>query len=101
MEITFVESGGFAGLVKKAEVDSRELPPDGPAGSRRSCERLPMPSRRRAAAPHPDAYTYEIRVVDDDGRERRIVADEQTSDRSVQELVKLLRARAKPARITD
>ena len=65
MLVTIVRGGGLAGLVRRTELDSAELPPDAVVELAALVDRLPREARPVGRA-GPDELRYELTVVDDE-----------------------------------
>jgi hypothetical protein len=96
MKITFVQSGGFAGMVKGCELTTSDLTPDerqelesrvAASGLTESLERFSPAGR--------DHRQYEI-VIERDGVVRRIICDDHSVPEATRPLVAFLVARARP-----
>jgi hypothetical protein len=91
--VRLVISGGFAGLVRGAEVGGDDLASD----ERRALER-----HAGAAAPHApestrDAVQYELEIHGDD-KVSRVAFDELNTPADLADLVERLRRRSRPVR---
>ena len=98
MKIRFRQSGGFAGLVRGAELDTAALSGPEAAELERLVAAMRLPSTKRTAARGADRQHYEI-VVEREGApkvEARF-GDDALSD-ELAALVAFLRARARPIR---
>jgi hypothetical protein len=96
MKVRFRQSGGFAGLVRGAELDTAALTGPEAAELERLVAAAPLASAKRTAAPGADRQQYEI-VVEREGApkvESRF-GDDALSD-ELAALVSFLRSRAKP-----
>jgi hypothetical protein len=96
MKVRFRQSGGFAGVVRGAEIDSASLPVPEAAELERLVAAAQLASAERAAAPGADRQQYEI-VVERAGApkiEARFGDGALTDELAA--LVAFLRARAKP-----
>jgi hypothetical protein len=96
VRVTFVQSGGVAGVPRGCELDSSVLP----AGEARELESLVMESGLVASGVHRspaarDLRLYEIRVQD--GAENvSVTYDDQTLPERARPLVSFLRRNARP-----
>ena len=96
MKVRFRQSGGFAGLVRGAELDTASLPGPEAAELERLVAAARLASTKRTAGRGADRQQYEI-VVEREGApkvETRF-GDDALSD-ELTALVAYLRARAKP-----
>jgi len=96
MQITFLQSGGFAGLIRGVQVDTATLP----AGEREAVERLVAAcgvagSCERFAESGRDRRQYDL-AIDRDGRIDRLSCDEGCVPEAARPLVAFLAARATP-----
>jgi hypothetical protein len=96
MKITFVQSGGFAGVIKGCTIDATDLSPDdrqeldslvAASGLTESSESFSSAGR--------DLRQYEI-VIERDARVQRIVCDDHSVPEATRPLVAFLSARARP-----
>ena len=93
-KIRFLQSGGFAGLVRACEVPGEDLAPD----HRKALERL---ARATAAGPAAessavrDALAYKIEIETDAGA-KRLEFDETNVPEELAALVEELAAKARP-----
>jgi hypothetical protein len=98
MKVRFRQSGGFAGLVRGAELDTDSLPPTQAAELERLVAAASLPSGKRATAAGADRQQYEI-AVERTGAHRiesRFGDGDLTDELAA--LVAFLRARAKPVK---
>ena len=96
MKITFIQSGGFAGMLKGCVIDATDLAPDerqeleslvAASGLSESFDRFSETSR--------DLRQYEL-VIEQDETVRRIVCDDHSVPEAIRPLVAFLAARARP-----
>jgi hypothetical protein len=98
MKVTLTQAGGYAGLVRTTELDSTRLPADEAATLEALVREVSDAEARPQAAPHPDAFEYELRIVEDDGRTRVIRLTEEPLPSAAQRLVKFVRAKGTAAK---
>ena len=96
MKITFIHSGGFAGLLKGCAIDATDLAPE----ERQELESLVATSGlsesfERFSPAGRDHRQYEI-VIEQDGVVQRIVCDDHSVPEATRPLVAFLSARARP-----
>ena len=96
MKITFLQSGGFAGMLKGCTIDATDLAPD----QRQELESLVAASGLgesfdRFSETGRDLRQYEI-VIERDATVRRIVCDDHSVPEATRPLVAFLSARARP-----
>ena len=96
MKIMFLQSGGFAGMLKGCTIDDADLAPD----ERRELESLVAASGlsesfEQFSSAGRDLRQYEI-VIEQDARVRRIVCDDHSVPEATRPLVAFLAARARP-----
>ena len=96
MKITFLQSGGFAGMLKGCTIDATDLAPD----QRQELESLVAASGLgesfdRFSETGRDLRQYEI-VIEQDATVRRIVCDDHSVPEATRPLVAFLSARARP-----
>ena len=87
MKIQFTRSGGFAGLIQRADIDIDDLPEAERTellGLVDRADFFGQPAERRS--PHPDAYQYTI-AVEDGVRRREIRVDERVAPDSLRPLI--------------
>jgi len=98
MKVRFRQSGGFAGLVRGAELHTASLPGPEAAELERLVAAAKLAAAKRTAAPGADRQQYEI-VVECEGAPR---VEARFGDAALTEeiaaLVAFLRARAKPVK---
>jgi hypothetical protein len=96
MKITFVQSGGFAGMLKGCTIDGTDLAPDerqeleslvAASGLRESFEQFSSAGR--------DLRQYEI-VIEQHATVQRIVCDDRSVPEAARPLLAFLVARARP-----
>ena len=96
MKIRFIQSGGFVGLVKHADVDTDALSAD---DSKHLAELVQSSglsaSEQKLSAQGRDLEQYEIHL-DDGSRKTSVVFDAKTVPASVKPLVGYLRKLARP-----
>ena len=90
MKIEFKRSGGFAGIGVRLSLESADLPP----AEREALERLIERSRffelpARLAAPHPDAFQYDL-TIEDEGRRHAVHLDDRGAPEDVKPLLRHL-----------
>jgi hypothetical protein len=96
MKITFLQSGGFAGMLKGCTIDATDLAPD----ERQELESLVAASGlsesfEQFSSVGRDLRQYEI-VIEQDARVQRIVCDDHSVPEATRPLVAFLAARARP-----
>ena len=96
MKITFLQSGGFAGMLKGCTIDATDLAAD----ERQELESLIAASGLtesfdRFSETGRDLRHYEI-VIEQDAAVRRIVCDDHSVPAATRPLVAFLSARARP-----
>ena len=96
MRITFLQSGGFAGMIKGCEIDATDLAP----GDRHELESLIAGSGltesfERFSDTGRDLRQYEI-VIERDAAVQRICCDDHSVPESARPLMAVLSARARP-----
>jgi len=96
MKITFVQSGGFAGMLKGCVLDTADLGPD----ERQELESLVATSGlteslEQFSSAGRDLRQYEI-VIEQHARVQRIVCDDHSVPESARPLLAFLLARARP-----
>ena len=96
MKITFVQSGGFAGMIKGCVIDAAGLDPD----ARQELESLVTASgltesMERSSSAGRDLRQYEI-VLERDASVQRIICDDRSVPEAARPLVAFLAARARP-----
>lgn len=87
MKIQFTRSGGFAGLIQRANIDIDDLPEAERTellGLVDRADFFAQPAERHS--PHPDAYQYTI-AVEDGVRRREIRVDERGAPDSLRPLI--------------
>jgi hypothetical protein len=94
--VRLVRSGGLAGLSMVASVDLDDLPAASAKKVRAALADVDFTPkrRRRAPAPFPDAYQYDLEV--NDGTKRTITVRDPVSSREVQTLIDVLLPLAEP-----
>jgi len=96
MRITFLQSGGFAGMIKGCEIIATDLAP----GERHELESLVAGSGltesfEQFSATGRDLRQYEI-VIERDAAVQRICCDDRSVPEAARPLVAFLSARARP-----
>jgi len=96
MKITFLQSGGFAGMLKGCTIDAADLAPD----ERQELESLVAASGlsesfEQFSSAGRDLRQYEI-VIEEHATVRRIVCDDRSVPESARPLLAFLVARARP-----
>ena len=96
MKITFIQSGGFAGMLKGCAIDAADLAPD----ERQELESLVAASGlsesfERFSSAGRDLRQYEI-VIEQNAAVQRIVCDDHSVPEATRPLVAFLSARARP-----
>ena len=89
--VRFRQSGGFAGLVRGAEIDGGELT----GAERRALERADSASSAGHGGAARDTFVYELELDTDEGV-RRLTFDESGAPAALEPLLQRLSARAKP-----
>lgn len=95
-KITFERSGGFAGVTLATELDPDALPEEEAARARKLIEEAKLfeqPRRVKSRSPMPDRYEYKI-VIRDKGRQRTIVAGDESTPASLKPLIDFLLEKA-------
>ena len=95
MKITFLQSGGFAGLLKGTELDGQALEPSQAAELKRLLQQDAADSGAKAAGKERDLCEYEI-TVEDGGRKRTLHFNDSQVPDALRPLVKLLKQKSKP-----
>jgi len=96
MKITFLQSGGFAGMLKGCTIDATDLAPD----ERQELESLVAASGlseslERFSSTGRDLRQYEI-VIERGTAVQRIICDDHSAPEAIRPLVAFLSARARP-----
>ena len=96
MQITFLESGGFAGAIRGVRIDAATLP----AGEREALERLVAACGRAGScelntAGGRDRRQYDL-AIDQDGRIDRLTCDDGCVPEAARPLIAFMAARATP-----
>ena len=96
MKITFLQSGGFAGMLKGCTIDATDLAPD----ERQELESLVAASGlseslERFSSTGRDLRQYEI-VIERGMAVQRIICDDHSVPEAIRPLVAFLSARARP-----
>jgi hypothetical protein len=96
VRVTFVQSGGLVGVLRRCELDSSRLPPD-EARELESLVKLSglSESGAKLAAPSRDLHLYEIQVESDAGN-ISVKFDDSTLPERARPLLSFLRRNAKP-----
>jgi hypothetical protein len=92
VRVTIVRGGGLAGLVRRTELDSAELPPEAVALLCELVDRLPT-DRPRAGGVAPDEPRYEL-ALDDGGRKSSWRQTEQALSEDERLLIAFVDGRA-------
>ena len=99
MKVRFLQSGGFAGLIRGCEVSTADLPNREQKELERLCAAAGLerigPSRAKGA----DRQQYEITVEQDDGSLVEVRLDDSALTDEVAPLIAYLRVRSKPVPI--
>jgi hypothetical protein len=96
MKVRFRRSGGFAGLVRGAELDTAALPGPEAAELERLVAAAPLASVKRAAVRGADRQQYEIAVEREGAPRIEARFDDSALSDDLAALVAFLNARAKP-----
>ena len=96
MKIRFRQSGGFAGLVRGAELDTAALAGPEAEELERLVAAAKLPSTKRTAARGADRQQYEIVVEREGGPRIEARFDDSALSDDLAALVAFLNARAKP-----
>jgi len=100
MRIRFVQSGGFAGLLRECEIDTQRLPPAEArqvddlvrtSGIPETGEYIEMTPEAR------DLQVYNL-TIEGDGRQVRVVYDDLSAPSRARPLIAYLAKQAKPVR---
>jgi Emfourin len=94
MKITFRQSGGFAGMLRGAEVDAQTLDPKQAEELKRLLQENPA-AETRAASKARDLHQYEI-TVEDGGQKRTLHFDDSQVPDALRPLLKTLKQQSKP-----
>lgn len=99
MKVSFVQSGGFAGLNRGCELDTAELADDEAEELKRLVREAGIASLQRRAKPraYADSRRYDI-TVDDGGRRLAATLSDSDATGTAGELLGFLRGRSKPIR---
>ena len=98
MKVRFRRSGGFAGLVRGAELDTAALPGPEAAELERLVAAASLATVKRAAARGADRQQYEIVVEREDAPRIEARFDDSALSDELAALVAFLNARAKPVK---
>ena len=96
MKVRFRRSGGFAGLLRGAELDTAALPGPEAAELERLVAAAPLASVKRAAARGADRQQYEIVIEREGAPKIEARFDDSALSDELAALVAFLNARAKP-----
>jgi emfourin len=94
VKIIFRQSGGFAGLIKGAELDAEALDPQQAAELKRLLDQEPA-AESKAAGKERDLYEYEI-ALEEDGRKRTLHFNDSQVPDALRPLLKVLKQKSKP-----
>jgi|SRR5262245_10434258 len=94
MKIMFRQSGGFAGMLRGAEVDAQALDPKEAEELKRLLQENPA-AETRAASKARDLHQYEI-TVEDGGKKRTLQFDDSQVPDALRPLLKTLKQKSKP-----
>ena len=94
MKIIFRQSGGFAGLLKGAELDAQTLEPSQAAELERLLKQ-DAGGGAKAAGKERDLYEYEI-TLEEGGRKRTLHFNDSQVPDALRPLLKLLKQQSKP-----
>ncbi|WP_218081839.1 protealysin inhibitor emfourin [Anthocerotibacter panamensis] len=100
MQISFVRTGGFAGLRQTAQVDVTTLPPDQARQVRAwlaAADFFHLPQTLTAPHPQPDRFQYQI-TIETDTERHTVRTSEETMPKSLRPLVDWLTAQTRPYR---
>lgn len=94
MKLTVRRGGGFAGIVRRTELDDGDLPPEGVQALAGAVEGAAL---RRPASPagerrHPDGQLYEV-LLEDAGEQFRSAFSDDTLPEEVRQLIAWVDAR--------
>jgi hypothetical protein len=96
MKVRFTQSGGYAGLSKGLEVDTKELPAEEAESLHRLVEESSMPEAGQYLSDTGrDLQQYEI-TIERGGEKTSLVFDDETLPPSAKPLVGYLKKRSKP-----
>jgi hypothetical protein len=96
VKVTFQQSGGFAGLAKTCELDTKQMAPDQAALLESLVEQSHLPDSLESRSPRArDANSYVI-TVEGEGKRRRIAVDDRTMPDDARPLVQFLQKCAQP-----
>jgi hypothetical protein len=95
MRLTLSRSGGIAGMVRRAlDIDTSALPAADASRIRQlvaSSRFFQLPADLDAAGTSPDAFGYELTVVDDDGAEHAVSFAMNGAPAALRDLVTAIR----------
>jgi Emfourin len=94
MKITFRQSGGFAGLLRGAEMDAQALDPKQTAELKRLLDEKAA-TQSRGPGKARDLHQYEI-TLEDGGQKRTLQFDDSQVPEDLRPLLKTLKQQAKP-----
>jgi hypothetical protein len=92
MQISFERSGGFAGVILRADVDVDAL---SAADAKRVTQMIQdanffdLPKRLTVPSPQPDRFQYKITITDK-GKQKTVTTDDQTAPESLKPLIRYL-----------
>lgn len=96
MKVTFVQSGGVAGLVKGCDLDTATLPKEAGEELERLARASNLPkSGQYLSDTARDLFTYEI-TLDDGKAKTAVVLDDSTVPATAKPLVAFVKKHAKP-----
>ena len=94
MKITFRQSGGFAGMLRGAEMDAQALDPQQTAELKRLLDQKTA-AQSRGAGKARDLHQYEL-TVEDGGKKRTLQFDDSQVPEALRPLLKTLKQQSKP-----
>jgi hypothetical protein len=96
MVVRFVQSGGYAGLLKGCELDTKTLPPEEAKTLEGLVKASALPAKGKFLSNSSrDLREYEI-AIDDGKSKKSVVFDEQTVPKSAKPLISYLEKHSKP-----
>ncbi|MFN0304333.1 MAG: protealysin inhibitor emfourin [Burkholderiales bacterium] len=99
MKISFIQSGGFAGLIRGCEVSAADLPKSEQKLLARLLAAAGLERMKPTRAKGADRQQYEIAIERDDGSVITVTLDDSALTDAAAPLVAFLRARSKPVPI--
>ncbi len=99
VKIRFLQSGGFAGLIRGCEVSAADLPKREQNELERLHAAAGLERLRPIRAKGADRQQYDITIEQDDGSVVNVSLDDSALTDEVAALVAFLRARSKPVSI--